>query len=129
MKDVTTAFISARKQHVYRDTAEFEVRAYSWMENTPELRPSHHYEKGEGWLWYSGIAMVSTRIALAFVREEYADCFPGAEIVAVKDFDRKVWSIDLKRLRSEVPEIVWAACEEAVDSKKFSIKDLYYATV
>lgn len=94
---------------------------------------------GEEWARFSKqtdgiVCMINLNIGLVFVRSKYkfqniehiiGDC----EVVFTEDYCSDEWTIDVNKLKHEIPEIYWHASEAAVNAKCFSLDDFYYATV
>ncbi len=86
----------------------------------------YHEEKGL-------ICMIHARIGIVFIKS-YQDrkirkAIESLELVPTEGFGLEEWRIDLERFAQSVPEICWHASEGAVDVRKFSLEELYYATV
>lgn len=134
MKDLIPLLKKARKKGVYLTLDDFldEFNHRIPVCDKAYVTTSNIYD-GERWLFVSCIAMFSVRIGIAFVEKEhydrYSKCFGNTILVPYEDFDLKEWCLDRAQLKTEVPEIEWAACEDAVDSGCFSLQDLYYATM
>lgn len=94
---------------------------------------------GEEWARFSNqkngiVCMINVRIGVAFVRKSYEfhnieHIVNELEIVFVENYSADNWSIDLKELEQEVPELYWHTSEDAVCSNCFSLDDLYFATI
>lgn len=50
-------------------------------------------------------------------------------IVAEDDFDKKKWFIDEEKIKANLNELSWIVQEGMLDLKRFSINDLWYATI
>lgn len=135
MCDLTEKLIIARRKLVYKGVEDFSLHLAGWLSQcSKSLQVFGDIESGEQWVWVQGVAMLNTKIGIAFVSEGSSFCkrienTKELETVIVKDYDKQDWSIELEKLKREIPEIEWHACGEAVNPAKFSIKELYYATV
>lgn len=78
--------------------------------------------------------MINSNIGIIFARKSYESKIPQAlffkyEVFITENYDKDEWFIDLGKLKTDVSQISWHATEEAVKSNKFSLNDLYFATV
>lgn len=138
MKELSQLLIKAKEVKTYVDVSEFETLIEK-IKEIKEYRMDWEADAGEEWARFLNfnseiVLMMNIRIGVAFLRE---DCFSEKIVsilndlflVKVENFGSDQWCIDLSEIRKALPEISWAASEEAVNTEKMSLQDLYYATV
>lgn len=94
---------------------------------------------GEEWARFSNqadgiVCMINSKIRLIFIRstcnfQNFDHIIGDFEVVFTENYWSDDWTIDTGKLKDEVPEIYWHACEGAVNSNCFSLDDFYFATV
>ena len=138
MEELSQLLVKAKEVKKYVDISEFETFIEK-IKELKELRMDWDEDAGEEWARFLNsnceiVLMMNIRIGIAFLRE---DCFSEKIVsilkelllVEVENFGGDQWCIDLSKVRKELPEISWMASEEAVNTEKMSLQDLYYATV
>ena len=138
MRELSQLLIKAKEVKTYVDISEFET-LIGKIKEIKEYRIDWDADAGEEWARFLNsnceiVLMMNTRIGIAFLREDYfgekiVSILNNLFIVEVENFGSDQWCIDLSEIRKKLPEINWAASEEAVNTEKMSLQDLYYATV
>ena len=80
------------------------------------------------------VCMVHTKTGVLFLSKNYEykkikSVVGMLEVVFTESFSQDEWKVDLVDLEQTVPEIYWHASEGAVRIDRFSLDDLYFATV
>ena len=139
MKDLAELFCQARDKKIYKDIFEFRklINIIEEIDNGLEL--DWDTGAGEDWAQFvkKGVAivcMLHTKIGIAFIRRdlivaETLEILQPLFIVDFFDYELEEWCIDLNLLKEKVPEIEWLVEKDAVDDKRMSLLDLYFATV
>ena len=83
---------------------------------------------------YGIICMAHTKLNIAFFKRKYVKKIPSSilskfQAVITEGYDEEEWYVDLFKLKSNYPEIDWYATDDVVNSQKFCLNDLYWATV
>ncbi len=129
----------AKQQKTFENQSEFKEVLHKIQEADMDLTIDWDDGAGEEWATFGNlkegkVGMMNAKLRLVFIRESYH--FPKIEhvladfeVVFIKDYSSCHWSIDLHELQKEIPEIYWHAPEHAVNSKCFSLDDLYFATI
>lgn len=138
MKELSQLLFRAKDVKKYVDISGFEIIVRK-IEEFKEYRIDWDREAGEEWARflntnYEIVLMLNVRIGIVFLRREYVldnifNILKELFIVEVEDFGTEEWCIDVTKIKKDLPEITWMASEEAVNTKRMSLQDLYYATV
>ncbi len=80
-------------------------------------------------------AVIHSKFPIAFVKGNFRKydrragrVFSGKiHIVRVRDFEKRLWFVDLAKLKELAPEITWISSPEALDAELFSVLDYVYA--
>lgn len=139
MKDMLKILLQAKEQRPSLKESDFIKILRQVLASDPSLTLDWDDGAGEEWARFFhptvGITcMISTKLRLAFVRKAYdfgkiQAALENEEVVFTDDYSSEDWSIDLDRLRNDVPEIFWHTSADAVDASCFSLDDFYFATI
>lgn len=133
MIDLTDILIRA-KEHCLWSKQALSVL----IRQTPVLSFDWDMECGEQWssieLYGNFIGYISSFIPLCFCKtgslEEIINFFGDRVlIVSENNFDEEKWFIDEKKFKKYLSGLSWIAEEGLLNLKKFSINDLWYATI
>ena len=80
-------------------------------------------------------AVIHSKFPIAFVKGNFRKYDRRAghvfsekiHIVKVQDFEKRLWFVDLAKLKELAPEITWISSPEALDTELFSVFDYVYA--
>lgn len=83
---------------------------------------------------YGVICMAHTKLNIAFFRRSYVKKISHSikanfKLVITERYEEKEWYVDLIKLKENYPEIDWYATDDVVNSQKFCLNDLYWASV
>lgn len=139
MKDMLEVLKHAKENKVVVNQEEFKDMLMQIQLADPSLKLDWDDGAGEEWARFSNqtegiVCMININIRLAFVRNKYKcqnieHIIADYEIVLTDDYCSDDWTIDVTKLKREVPEIYWHAAEGAVNTKCFSLNDFYFATI
>lgn len=139
MKNMLEILKSAKQKKIFLNNNEFKELLTRIQIADPDLNLDWDDGAGEEWARFSNLSdgivcMINAKLGLIFIREKYhfqkiEQIIEDLEIVFTEDYCSDVWSIDVKKLSEEVPEIYWHASEGAVNANSFSLDDLYFATI
>lgn len=139
MKDMTEVLLNAKSKYCFKDQKEFVVLIKKVTKANSNLELDWDDGAGEEWARLISrplgiVCMINAKIGIAFIRNNYTNdsltkLLKNIYVEYTEDYDTAEWCIDLKTIKQKVPEIRWCACEEAVNTKNFSLKDFYFATV
>jgi len=139
MNDLLNVLKKAKNKCVFKKQEEFlksldEIRLFDTSLNLD-------WDNGAGEEWarfkhekHGIVYMVNSKIGIIFARKNYLDKIPDIlfskyEVFVTETYDDDEWYINLEELKLEMSEIDWHASEEAVSPDKFSLNDLYFATI
>ena len=139
MSDLLEILIKAKDKCLFKEEEVF-IRALDEIKQFDrDLNLDWDDGAGEEWARLNhqehGIVyMINSKIGIIFARKSYESKIPQVlfsmyEVFITENYDKDEWFIDLAKLKSEVKQISWHASEEAVNPNKFSLNDLYFATV
>ncbi len=138
MKELSQLLIKAKEVKKYVDLSEFEV-IIKKINNLNEYRLDWDTGAGEEWARFLNtnseiILMFNVKIGIVFLRRAYAsdrilNIIEELLTVEVDDFGIDEWCMDVSIIEKDLPEISWMASEEAVNTNRMSLQDLYYATI
>lgn len=141
-KDITEVFIRAKNKYVFTDKAHFIQRMDQIIASHSGLILDYDDGAGENWAVIvhknkGKVCMIHTKIGIVFLKKDgdlflgkvFDDLFDNLYVELTEDFSTEQWHIDLARLIQEVPEIDWHSNENTVNRNRFSLDDLYFATV
>lgn len=138
MRDLNNVLIEAKKRPLFT-TQKIESLIGSIKKS--EKNVILHWDDGAGEDWiqfsckdYGVVYMIHKIIPVNFVRKSYYqdvqfDFSNSCDVVLVDNYDVEEWCVDLEKLKQLTPEMVWHSFESDISSKKFSLVDLYLATV
>lgn len=133
MIDLTDILIRAQEHCLWSKQALSVL-----IRQIPVLSFSWDMECGERWasieLYGNFVGYISSFIPLCFCKtsslEEIINFFGDRVlIVAENNFDEEKWFIDEKKFKKDLNGLSWIAEEGLLNFKKFSINDLWYATI
>lgn len=129
----------AKQKKIFTNQKEFKDVLAQIQSADMELRLDWDDGAGEEWARFGNltdgiVCMINTGLGLAFIKKKYRfqnieHILKNFEIVFIENYSLNDWSIDVKKLKMEIPEIDWHASEDAVNTKCFSLDDFYFATV
>lgn len=139
MNNLLEILKKGKNKHIFIDNNEFEryLNKIQLSDKTLKL----DWDKGAGEEWarfihekYGIVYMINARIGINFVRKNYLKqisnkIFLDCELFITEKYSEDEWFVDLEKLKEEVSEICWHASESAVNPNKFSLNDLYFATI
>ena len=138
MKDLIDVLMKARRKMIFKGRCDF-VKHLDMIKFSDDLHADWDDGAGEEWARishkdYGIVYMMNVQIGILFVKKNYANRVPKAfhsryEVVYVDNYNDDEWSVDVKRLKNEIPELDWHTSEDAVNPNSFSLNDLYFATV
>lgn len=137
MKDMTEVLKRARKKKVYQKD-EFQELLEKIQSADSNLEIDWDVGAGEDWArLFSGeemVCMANAKTGVLFLSKNYEykkikSVVGMLEVVFTESFSQDEWKVDLVDLEQTVPEIYWHASEGAVRIDRFSLDDLYFATV
>lgn len=139
MSNLLEILVKAKDKCLFKEEEVF-IRALDEIKQFDEdLKLDWDDGAGEEWARlnhevYGTVYMINTKIGIIFARKSYERKIPHFlfskyEIFITENYDKDEWFIDLAKLKSEVSQISWHASEGAVNPNKFSLNDLYFATV
>lgn len=139
MRDMLEVLRRAKHKKTFADQEEFEEALAQIQAADKTLKIDWDDGAGEEWARFSDqtdgtVCMINSKIRVAFVRSKYRlpniqHLLCDYEVVLTEDFCSDEWTIDLDKLKHEIPEIYWHTSEDAVNINHFSLDDLYFATV
>lgn len=139
MKDLLKLLLEAQEKKKFTSQEDFKNFLSDIRRSNEYLELEWDDEAGEEWAilkypHHGGGAMINSKIGLVFVwRSSNAlilpDAFSQCVVYETENFDMDEWHIDLVKLEELVPEISWCVGEEAVNPERFSLQELFYATV
>lgn len=139
MKDLGELLFRAKDKKIYKDIFEFKELINKIKEIDNGLELDWDTGAGEDWVQFvkKGVAivcMLHTKIGIAFIRRDLIDSktlelLQPLFVVYFYDYESEEWCIDLNLLKEKVPEIEWLVTKDAVNDKRMSLLDLYFATV
>jgi len=139
MYDLLNVLLEAKKKLIFKTTGSFTnvLKEIEQSDNSLIL----DWDKGAGEEWarfihceIGKVYMLNSRIGIIFVCKAYFDSIPQTlyaqySVYLVDNFIKKEWYISLNALKEEIPEIVWHTSEDIINSGRFSLDDLYFATI
>lgn len=138
MKELSQLLFRAKNVKKYADISEFE-KIVKKIEESKEYRIDWDRDAGEEWARflnanYEIVLMLNVRIGIVFLRSKNVldnifNILKKLLIVEVEDFGTEEWCIDVEKIKKDLPEISWTVSEDAVNTQRMSLQDLYYATV
>ena len=138
MKDMLEVLKRARQKKIFANQ-EFQEMLMQIQSADATLKIDWDIGAGEEWARFSNqeneiVCMINRNIGLIFIRSMYEfqnieHVIGDFEVVFTENYWSEDWTIDTGKLKDEVPEIHWHACEGAVNPNCFSLDDFYYATV
>lgn len=139
MQDLNIVFIKAKERKCYHNLLEFKSIVEQIMLVDKNIILDWDDGAGEEWARFTKsetgvICMMNTKIGIVFVRQKYLnketrEILNSLVVVDVLDYNSEEWCIDLGVLEDKTPEISWNVSPHAIDTKKMSLDDLYFATV
>ena len=139
MNNLINVLIKAKNKGDFQSKISFKLALGEIQLQDKNLEIDWDDSSGEEWARfihdkYGLVYMINSKIKIIFARKNYIKNIPKEmfikyEIVIVDNYGQDEWYIDLEQLKTVVPEIVWHTSEDAVNSSKFSLYDLYYATI
>ena len=139
MRDMLEVLKRAKQKGTYENKYEFSRILAAIQLTDPLLILDWDDGAGEDWARFykkmdGMVCMINTSLKLVFVKSTYdltilEHLFHGWEVVFTKDYCSDDWTVDVARMSREVPELYWHASVDAVNAKKFSLDDFYFATV
>lgn len=139
MNDLLEILNRAKRVNNFKTQDDFIKYLHIIKEFDQSLKLDWDDGAGEEWARFvhenHGIVyMINSKIGIIFARESYKEEIPNVlfsecVIYITESFDKDEWFIDMKKLETQIPQIKWHASEDAVNSNKFSLSDLYFATV
>lgn len=138
MESIIKVLEIARNKKIFQNN-EFEELLKRIQLADSNLKLDWDDGAGEEWARFSNqtdgiVCMISAKIGVAFIRKKYEfhnieSVINTLEIVYVDDYSSDNWFVDLNVMKQIVPELFWHASEGAVNINRFSLDDLYFATV
>lgn len=135
MRELGQLLLCAKK---YADISEFKNLIRKIVE-LKEYKLDWDDEAGEEWARFFNdncgiVLMLNKKIGIVFLKKGCVSSntykiLKEQMIVEVDSFDSDDWCINITKIKRDLPEINWLASDQAVNTKKMSLKDLYYATV
>lgn len=139
MRNINKVFIAAKEKKRYTNCLEFESMLEAVKKVDRHMKLDWDSGAGEEWARFTKsdlgvICMMNAKIGIVFARKnclnnETIKILKSLFLVEVKDFNSKEWAIDLAILMETTPEISWNVSPYAVEAKKMSLNDLYFATI
>ncbi len=141
MRELSKIFVKAKEKKVYKNLAEFREVLNAVMESDVNLELDWDDGVVEEWAriikqQVGIVCMLNIKIGVAFIRRyglnsQTLTVLDSLFLVDVLDYSSEIWCIDLDFLEERIPEIVWGVDPDpdVIDVAKFSLDDLYFATV
>ena len=135
MKDLLIELLKARNNIIYKSDDFINV-----LKSLKSLDKDNAIEwdmgAGEEWAFCSNsnfTIMLTCKIGICFVQgildNIYYELLNKLNIVFVGDFSIEEWYVDLDKMKENVPEIFWHSSMDIINPNRFSLNDLYYATI
>ncbi len=130
--DITEFFIKAKEKGTW-DTARFKELILLLKARFPQLIFDRDEGAGEEWLRiyhneYGIIAMLHTKIKIIFTRIfDFSGFGSYFDIIEINSFNKADCKINLNVINLQCPELCWHS--DAVKPDRFSLQELYFATV
>jgi len=139
MQDLNIVFTKAKERKCYHNFLEFKSIVEEILLVDKDIILDWDDGAGEEWARFTKsetgvICMMNTKIGIVFARQKYLNketrnILNSLVVVDVLDYNSAEWYIDLGVLEDKTPEIRWNVSPLAIDTKKMSLNDLYFATV
>ena len=134
MQDLTDVLIEAQNKNYFWS----KDKLHMLINQNVLLQFDWDRECGERWasimLNNKFAGYISCFVPLCFCKVDFAEEMKSSfkdeiTVIIVKDFDEKRWYIDDKKLIKNLNGFMWIIEEEVLNIKRFSINDLWYATI
>lgn len=135
MKDLLQELVLARNKKIYKDN---DFKTLLSILKGLNINNKINWDEGAGEEWafiYNQdlSIMLNAKIGIYFVRgvisDDYLNVLSDGNCVCVSNYDLKEWYIELESLKRSVPEIIWHASGDFINTNAFSLDELYFATV
>ena len=139
MQDLSLVLIKAKEKKCYHNFFEFQGIVKEIMLADEDIKLEWDNGAGEEWARFTKsdlgvVCMMNIKIGIVFARQKNLnkkvhDILNSLFVVDVSDYNSEEWFIDLAILEDKIPEISWHVSPNAINTKKMSLNDLYFATV
>jgi len=130
--DITDFFVNAKTKGVW-NISQFKELILLMKAIFPSLTFDWDEGAGEEWLRiyhneYGVVAMMHTKIKIIFTRIfDFSQFNSYLDIIKFNNFNTAYYRINLDVMNLKCPELYWHS--DVIKSDKFSLQDLYFATV
>ena len=135
MRDLLKELVVARNKKIYKDD-DFKTLLNILKGINTDNKINWDEGAGEEWAFLNNqdmSIMLNSKIGIYFARgeisDDYLNVLSDGNCVYVSNFDLKEWYIELESLKDCIPEIIWHASGDCIDTNGFSLDEFFFATV